>query len=162
MSRRTALLSAGFVLLSLISTPIAAQNQTDAVVERGAHRLFDEIMSPFCPGRTLATCPSPQAAEMRDEIKDRLRAGATDDDIWESLYAVYGDQVRSVPRASGFNLLAWALPGLFFLVGAAVLIRRMRRLHGVESEPTGKQTESLDPDLAARLDTELAELESLT
>jgi cytochrome c-type biogenesis protein CcmH len=162
MSRRTALLSAGCVLLSLIAAPIAAQNQTDAAVERGANRLFDEIMSPFCPGRTLATCPSPQAAEMRDDIKEQLRAGVTEEDIWESLYAIYGDQVRSVPRASGFNLLAWALPVLFFLLGAAVLIRRMRRTRRVESELAAEQTEGVDPELAARLDTELAELESLT
>jgi cytochrome c-type biogenesis protein CcmH/NrfF len=161
MSRRKALLTACWALLSLFATPTAAQNQTEAAVNREANRLFDEIMSPFCPGRTLATCPSPQAAELQDEIKVQLHAGATADDIWEGLYAVYGDQVRSVPRASGFNLLAWAIPALFFLLGTAVLIRRISRPLGATAS-SADLADGLDSELKARLDSELAELESLT
>jgi cytochrome c-type biogenesis protein CcmH/NrfF len=161
MSRRNALLMVCWALFSLFAPPTAAQNQTEIAVDREANRLFGEIMSPFCPGRTLATCPSPQAAELQDEIKVQLQAGATADDIWEGLYAVYGDQVRSVPRASGFNLLAWAIPALFFLLGTAVLIRRISRPVG-EAASSIDRADGLDSELKARLDRELAEIESLT
>lgn len=162
MRRRTAIVFAGWILLALTTPTMAAQNQAGAAVEREANRLFTEIMSPFCPGRTLDTCPSPQAAELQQEIKAQLRAGATADDIWEGLYAAYGDQVRSVPRASGFNLLAWALPALFFVLGTALLIHRMRRRPATVTEAVTDPAEAMDPELEARLDTELAELESLT
>ncbi len=131
-------------------------------VDQQASRLFDQVMSPFCPGRTLTNCPSPQADIMRAGIKERIRAGATADQIWDELYAAYGDQVRSIPRASGFNLLAWIIPGLFFVLGALLLVRWMRpRWRSTPVAPVPEQ-QQLDPALEARLQLEMAELESVT
>ena len=138
--------------------PAPAQQQE---VDQHAGRLFNQVMSPFCPGRTLTNCPSPQADILRDGIKERIRAGATDDQIWDELYAAYGDQVRSVPRAVGFNLLAWIIPGLFFALGALLLIRWMRpRWRSTPAAPLPEQ--ELDPELEARLQSEMAELRSVT
>ncbi len=150
--------SLGLVAISGTHAQTPTQQQD---VDQQASRMFDQVMSPFCPGRTLTNCPSPQADILRDGIKERLRAGATADQIWDELYAAYGDQVRSVPRASGFNLLAWIIPGLFFALGALLLIRWMRpRWRGTPTAPMPEQ--QLDPELEARLQSEMAELRSVT
>jgi cytochrome c-type biogenesis protein CcmH/NrfF len=158
--RRIHVMFAAFAALSL-AADTQAQTAAQQQLDRQAGRLYDQVMSPFCPGRTLTNCPSPQAQVLRDGIKDRLRDGATTDQIWDELYSVYGDQVRSVPRAAGFNLLAWILPALFFVLGAWLLIRWMRRGRRSTTAATPGQ-EHLDPELEARLQLEMSELESVT
>ena len=61
--------------LLVASTPVPAHAQDDPEVAlaRTAHELSRELMSPYCPGRTLADCPSPDAGAVRDEIR-RLEA----------------------------------------------------------------------------------------
>ena len=43
--------------------------------------LGDELMSPFCPGRTLSSCPSPQAAELVQWIVTQEAAGTTREEV---------------------------------------------------------------------------------
>ena len=156
---------AGIMVASLALAAISdsqAQTPTQQEVDQKAGRLFDQVMSPFCPGRTLSNCPSPQADVLRDGIKERIRAGAAADDIWEELYAAYGDQVRSVPRASGFNLLAWVIPGLFFALGTLIVLLWARPRWKRVTEARADDESQLDPELEARLRSEMAELESVT
>lgn len=140
----------------------ADQVQTDEAVNRDARIIFETVMSPYCPGRTISNCPSPQADELRVQIKDRLASGHAPDDVKEELYATFGDDLRTVPRARGFGLLAWIVPGIGFLAGGwaiAVWMGRTRTPPTSVSEPVGG---NLDPETQARLDAELNELDSLT
>jgi len=150
-------LAAAGVLLAAGAVAQTSQEQVD----RESGRLFDQVMSPFCPGRTLTNCPSPEAAVLRDGITEQLRAGATPDEIWEDLYEMYGDQVRSVPRASGFNLLAWIIPGLFFAIGAWMLVRWLLPRWSRSEPPPAAESERLDAELEERLKSELSQLESV-
>jgi cytochrome c-type biogenesis protein CcmH len=84
-------------------------------------------MSPFCPGRTLHECPSPQADELRLWILDQARAGATQQEIEDQLFQTFGDQLRQAPRAAGIGLVAYVVPGLFVLAGAVLLVVFLRR-----------------------------------
>jgi cytochrome c-type biogenesis protein CcmH/NrfF len=95
----------------------------DPQVEQEASELFNKVMSPFCPGRTIANCPSPQAAELQVSIKEKLSEGESPEQIEAELYATFGDDIRAIPRARGFNLLAWVVPGLFFVLGVFVVGR---------------------------------------
>jgi hypothetical protein len=67
-------------LCLLLATPIAAQ-ETTPDIEVEARALFTSIMSPYCPGSLLNECPSSQAAELREEIRGRLQAGDTREQI---------------------------------------------------------------------------------
>jgi cytochrome c-type biogenesis protein CcmH/NrfF len=95
-----------------------------------AYALAHELMSPFCPGRTLAACPSPQAGELRQWIVFQALAGRTRDDIERSLYDRYGDVLLSSPRAEGWGLSAYAVPIGAFLVGGGLVAWLLRRLVG--------------------------------
>jgi cytochrome c-type biogenesis protein CcmH/NrfF len=52
-----------------------------------AHRIFSELMSPYCPGLMLADCPSPDAFELRAEIRARLAAGDPPAQVKENIRA---------------------------------------------------------------------------
>ena len=52
------------------SEPQASEDHPDWVYD-----VANELMSPFCPGRTLADCPSPDAASLRMWIAVQAAAG---------------------------------------------------------------------------------------
>jgi len=156
------LAASGSLSIAAAQADTAAQAQTPvstrAEVEQEASKLFNKVMSPFCPGRTIANCPSPQAAELQVTIKERLQRGESPDSIEEELYATFGDEMRAIPRARGFNLLAWAIPGLFFALGLAVLARWLRGL-GPTAAPAGAAPVSIDAAMDERLEKELEEID---
>jgi cytochrome c-type biogenesis protein CcmH/NrfF len=100
---------------------------------------------------------SPQAAALRDQIRERLVAGATGEEIVDTLYAAYGDIVLGAPRPRGFGLLAWIAPGAFVLAGGAVLVWWITSNRNLAALETSADPE-LDPEMRARLESELSEL----
>ena len=121
-----------------------------------ASQLFGSLMSPFCPGLTLAACPSPQAETLRVWIRTRLDEGQTPGAILESLAATYGEGIRGAPRAQGIGLALWVLPVAALLCGGAVLLWWLRAHAGAAIEPAGQsdRVAALTPADRARLETE--------
>ena len=104
-------------------------------------------MSPFCPGRTLADCPSPDAAAVREQIRAMLEEGVSEEHVRAQLRQQYGDAVVGVPRSA----VGWALPGVFLALGFGALIYALRRL---SASPETSQTD-VTADLEAELDADL-------
>ncbi len=144
------------VVLAL-AAPAALAGQYSAEVETAASKIFHTTMSPVCPGRTLATCPSSQAADLKDEIRAKLAAGVSPDSIRVGLFDEYGEVVRATPPASGFGLLAWLVPGMVFLVGALALMRRFGRMRTAAGTGAARPAE-MDPESRQRVQDELARL----
>ena len=66
----------GPIALLVLALALAAAGPGAAAAEEGwGYELANELMSPYCPGRALAECPSPQAGELRQWILDQERAG---------------------------------------------------------------------------------------
>ncbi|MFC1639982.1 cytochrome c-type biogenesis protein CcmH [Gemmatimonadota bacterium] len=147
-------------LSSLFAQTGEAQN--DAELNREARIIFETVLSPYCPGRTISNCPSPQAEELRTEIKEKLAAGQAADEVKEELYATFGDDLRTVPRARGFGLLAWIVPGIGFLAGGWAIAAWMGRTRTPDTQASEPMAVDLDPETQARLDAEMSELESMT
>ena len=101
--------------------------------EPWAYQLWRETMSPYCPGRTLADCPSSQADTLRLWIQLQEAAGRTREDVEAELIERYGDAILSAPRAQGLGLAAYLLPGLAFVAGGLLLVAFLRRSVGSTS-----------------------------
>jgi cytochrome c-type biogenesis protein CcmH/NrfF len=112
--------------LALAAAP-AARAAAPAESERWAYELAHELMSPYCPGRALAECPSPEADQLRRWIIERARAGASREQVEQELFQGFGDQIRQAPRAEGVGLVAYAVPIFFLALGALLLFRFLRR-----------------------------------
>ena len=115
--------------------PVTARSQVpaDSSVVRGlddteAQRLFNLLMSPFCPGLTLAQCPSPGADSLRQAIRSRLALGQTPRAITAAYVADWGEQMLGAPPVRDWGVLLWMLPGVLLLVGGFVLTAWLRRL----------------------------------
>lgn len=89
--------------------------------------LYRDVMSPYCPGLTLASCPSPQADSLRKAIAVRFNEGESTDSIMTSLVAHYGPSVRGTPTLEGFGSAAFIAPILVLVGGGLVIMRWLRR-----------------------------------
>lgn len=147
--------------LVLLAIATAAPADESPGAPRGwSYELWSELMSPFCPGRTLADCPSGDAESLRLWILVQEAAGRSRQDVQAELIERYGEVVLSAPRARGIGVAAYAIPVLAFLAGGALVVaflRRQTRRAALESHAPAPSA-PLDPELELRLDRELGAL----
>ncbi len=106
-------------------------------IDRKAYNLYQQVFSPFCPGRSLNDCPSSKAHDLKAEMRRKLEQGVPPEVILEEVFAQFGDQYRTVPAYQGFGRLVWWSPALFVLLGAIVALVIARGRKSVQ--PTGPQ-----------------------
>ena len=118
--------------------------------------LATELMSPYCPGRALPDCPSPQAAELRQWIVEQDEAGRSRDDVLRQLLARFGEELLQKPRARGFALTAYAMPIAGVVAGGVLLAIFLRRQTALRSERRpAPQAAPADAEIERLVDEEL-------
>lgn len=127
-----------------------------------ANDVSRQVMSPYCPGVTLHDCPSEEAVDLRARIVSLAEQGFTRAQIMTELEREFGPTIRAVPPARGTGLLAWLLPALAALGGAAigwVLLRKW--IAGPPPDAADPEGDELvGPRDRERLEAELAALRS--
>jgi cytochrome c-type biogenesis protein CcmH len=106
----------------------------DPALEARATALAHELRCPVCQGLSIGDSPSPLAQDMKDLIRRQVAAGATDEEVRQYFISKYGEWVLLEPKAQGFNLLVYLLPGLALLGGAALIFVAVRRWTVTEEE----------------------------
>ena len=79
----------------------------------------------ICQGQTIHESNSDFAESMKKYIKSELEKGKTDEEIFSSLVTKYGQWIVYDPGISRNTLLLWSLPLLLFLIGGAIIARRI-------------------------------------
>lgn len=138
-------------LLALAPSAFAAAPQTSI------NDVEDEVMCPIC-GTLLQLAESPQAERERVLVKRLIAEGKTKSEVKDALVAEYGRDVLALPEGSGFDLSAYLVPVVGFLVAAVALalgVTRWRRSAGprdgdseAPSAPQGEDADRLEADLA--------------
>lgn len=147
--RRLGLLTA-LVLALIPAIATAAPPQTSRV------DVEDEVMCPIC-GTLLQLAESPQAQRQRVFVDRLVAEGKSKDEVKDALVAEYGQEVLALPDDSGFDLSAYLVPVIGFLVAALALaigVTRWRRAGNPPGSgppsvpPQGEDAERLEADLA--------------
>jgi cytochrome c-type biogenesis protein CcmH/NrfF len=125
-------------------------------VARKSASIAKQTMSPFCPGRTLADCPSPNAAEWRRDIELMVAEGRDPSEIQEVLSQRAALDLSGSPQKDA----SYAVPVVLLLAALLLLgfiFFRLRR--GKAEKPLGDgpgvPKEDPGPDLDDRLAEEL-------
>lgn len=141
-----------FTLLGLLAFS-ADQLAANTSAQQG-QTLFRNIWSPYCKGVSLLECPSSKAEDLRADIRRRLAAGETEDDILADLKERYGDQLRMSPTLEGRESLAYWLPWIVFsLVVTGLWLFLMKKLkksgeiasHKPATDPSQSETQRETP-----------------
>jgi cytochrome c-type biogenesis protein CcmH/NrfF len=137
--RRLALISTVFVAIASALVPL----HIDAQRSDRAKSLGTKLMCMCGCGQILTQCNHincPSSGPMLKELDAHVAKGEADDLIVQDFVQEYGEKVLSAPPTSGFNAIAWYIPGIAFVIGlgiVVVLIRmwRQRDLARVATAP---------------------------
>jgi cytochrome c-type biogenesis protein CcmH len=100
---------------------------TGAELHRRTEELTSRMRCPVCQGHAIVDSPAEAARNMKSQVRAMIAAGFSEDQILRYFEAAYGEFIRLMPRASGFNLLVWLIPivgAALGLIGILVVFRR--------------------------------------
>ncbi|NOY64704.1 MAG: hypothetical protein GXO97_04815 [Nitrospirae bacterium] len=110
--------------------PVLSESREITLME--LEEVTDLIMSPGCNYiYTLTNCPSEEAKQMREIVKDKLSQGETKEAILNYFEEVYGPRVLAQPKKKGFYFVAWWFPyflifDIFLLIGLILFFWQKR------------------------------------
>ena len=122
-----------FYLLVLVSTASAAVAQEarpmadDPVLEERLMNLSRELRCLVCQNETLADSRADLAVDLRNEIREQMKAGKTDQEIIAFLTARYGDFVLYRPPVKATTYFLWFGPFVLLLGGLFLLFRYLKQ-----------------------------------
>jgi len=147
--QRFALICAVFVGMASAMLPL----NVDAQKTDRAKSLGTKLMCMCGCGQILTQCNHincPSSGPMLKELDAHVTKGEADDLIVQDFIQEFGEKVLSAPPSTGFNSIAWYIPGAAFVLGlgiVVVLIRMWRqrdidRLASASSAPASAATAS--------------------
>jgi len=103
--------------------------------ESVARELAKDLPSPYCPGRTISSCPSGQARQLEQKILQLAESGRSRDEIEAILVDRFGAEIMGTPMRTEL-VIGVSLAGLLllcFLVQRAWRWRHGRNFGEVQS-----------------------------
>ena len=115
------------ILIILISICLSFKNSavSSSFSEEQTINITKNLRCLICQGQTIHESNSDFAESMKKYIKGELENGKTNDEVFSSLIEKYGQWIVYDPGISRNTLLLWALPLLLFLIGGAIIARRI-------------------------------------
>ena len=114
-----------------MSCPVVAQEARpmadDPVLEERLMNLSRELRCLVCQNETLADSRADLAVDLRNEIREQMKAGKTDQEIIAFLTARYGDFVLYRPPVKATTYLLWFGPFVLLLGGLFLLFRYLKQ-----------------------------------
>lgn len=126
-----ALVAAALLFFLAAISPAFAVNPDEVLadpnLEARARALSAELRCMVCQNQSIDDSNADLAKDLRLLVRERLKAGDTDEQVLDYLVSRYGEFVLLKPRLSGHTLLLWAMPLLLLVVGGVFLARQMAR-----------------------------------
>lgn len=110
--------------------PVSRDSAAAAALEARTRDVASQLRCPVCQGLSIEDSPTDLARDMRAVVRDQLASGKTADEVKAYFVDAYGEWILLQPRPSGLNLVVYLLPLLGIGIGAAVILRSVRRWTG--------------------------------
>lgn len=152
------------ILLAVILALSLAPAQRGPELEIEARTIDAMLIAPCCFRQQVSIHQSPAADEVRLDVRARLAAGQTRQQILDAYVARYGKRILTEPPAVGFDLSLYVMPVVALLLSAGLVTAVLRRFtrHGLSPAPDVLDAAALTPPESreqVRLDDELRDLD---
>ena len=118
------------VLLCLL--PLVLRAAADPELDKRAANLAHELRCLVCQNQSLAESNAPLAVDLRNQIREQLAGGASEQQVIDFMVARYGDFVLYRPPFKATTIALWAGPFLLLALGIVILVRRIARRRAPE------------------------------
>jgi len=115
--------------------PTAQPLFADVAIETRLTHLSRELRCVVCQNEALVDSPAELAGDMRQEIRDLMTAGKTDQEVLSFLTSRYGDFVLFRPPFKPVTYLLWVGPVAFLGFGVLIWFMALRARRTFQSAP---------------------------
>ncbi len=126
MRRARLLIAALAGVLSLAAASDPAERLKDPAQEAQARQIFRDVRCLVCQNESIDDSEAELAHDLRQIVREQIRAGKSSAQIKAFLTERYGEFVLLTPSFSAGNLALWAGPFLVVILGGALLFARLR------------------------------------
>ncbi len=122
-----------YLLLLVVFLPMASfavddsETMEDPALQARYESLTRELRCLVCQNESIADSNAPLASDLRRQVREMLREGASNREIYTYMTDRYGDFVLYRPPFVRRTWLLWFAPALLLMLGGTVLIRTVRR-----------------------------------
>jgi cytochrome c-type biogenesis protein CcmH len=151
--------------IAAAGTPLFAADapsaSADPLLEKRVMQISEELRCLVCQNQTIADSHAELAVDLRNQVREMLKKGMTEQDIKSYMVQRYGDFVLYRPPVKGNTWLLWGGPFVLLLGGLGFLfiklkqrgrkvevadrtmdeasVRRAERLLGIDESATDKK-----------------------
>ncbi len=115
-----------FAQSGLPASPYAYKQLDDPEQEAKARALMDELRCLKCQSQSIADSDAPMAGDMRSQVRERIAAGETPEEVRGWLVERYGNWVTYKPPVNATTWPLWIAP-IFLIIIALWLARGLFR-----------------------------------
>jgi cytochrome c-type biogenesis protein CcmH len=146
------ILAALFAFLVLAQTAFAVEPDEllpDPAQEARARALTQELRCVVCQNQSVDDSDAPLAHDIRVLVRERIRAGDSDDDVRAYIVERYGRYVLLKPPFAADTALLWLGPVILLLIAGALSFLYVRGLN--RAAPTGAPLSASDEEKVKRI-----------
>lgn len=107
----------------------------DPALESRARAISAELRCLVCQNQSIDNSDADLAKDLRLLVREHLKAGETDGQIYDYLVARYGEFVLLKPRLQERTLLLWFAPLLLLVLGVVLLFLQYRKINNYKALP---------------------------
>ena len=89
------------------------------------NKIFKNLRCLICQGQSIYDSQSDFAESMKIVVRKNLSNGMSEKDIYQFMKKNYGEWVLYNPEINKGTYLLWGLPIILFVVGGAIIIRKL-------------------------------------
>lgn len=104
--------------------PVAA----DPALEQRVQALSNQLRCLVCQNQTIADSHAELAVDLKNQVREQLRAGRSEAQVLDYMTERYGDFVLYRPPWKASTLLLWTSPLIALAAGGLLLLRSIRRV----------------------------------
>ena len=91
------------------------------------NKIYKNLRCLVCQGQSIADSNSDFAQTIKSVVNDKLKEGMNEEEIYNFLAEKYGDWILYNPPLKNESYLLWALPYVFFILGAVFLFFLLKK-----------------------------------
>ena len=122
-----ALLVCLILLTPMVEAKEAKSMVADPEMEKVVNKISAELRCLVCQNQTIADSSAGLAVDLKNQVREMVKKGQSQDEIVEYMVTRYGDFVLYRPPVKPTTMLLWAGPFLLLLIGLTVLAANLRK-----------------------------------
>ncbi|HEY0372087.1 MAG TPA: cytochrome c-type biogenesis protein [Thermoanaerobaculia bacterium] len=138
-----------------VGPPQGAPIAGDALTQR-THEVSELLRCPVCQGMSVADSPAEMAVNMKQQVRELLARGYTEEQILKYFELSYGEFVLLRPKSP----VLWMLPIVALILGAAIVFVKLKKLEQ-PLPPTANRQPPTNPEPATPNDPYLDRVRDL-